>query len=101
MRPKILIYLIVLLLSFVFVSCSVSEFSWSSKSNSADSLRYLTGLPSIALGNLSPAARNPGIEVLCTSIYDVPGGYCFYFSPGVPYIDFPMANNFTVSEGIK
>ena len=101
MRPKILIYFIVVLLAFVFVSCGLSEFSWSSKSNSADNLRYVTGLPSLALGNLSPSARNPGVEVLCTGIYDVPGGYCIYFSMGVPFIDFPMANNFTVTEGGK
>jgi len=101
MNPKILIYIIVLLLAFVFISCSLSEFFWSTRSNSEDNLRYVIGLPSIAIGNLSPAARNPGIEVLCTGIYDVPGGYCIYFSPGVPYIEFPMANNFTINEGGK
>ena len=101
MRPKILLYIIVSLLVVVFLSCGLSEFSWSSKSNSPDNLRYVTGLPALAVGNLSPAVRNPGVEVLCTGIYDVPGGYCIYFSPGVPYIDFPMADNFTVNEGGK
>jgi hypothetical protein len=101
MKPKILIYIIVPMLTFVFISCGLSESYWSSKSDANDSLRYVVGLPSLALGNLSPAARNPGVEVLCTGIYDVPGGYCIYFSTGVPFIEFPMANNFSVYEGGK
>ena len=99
MKPKILIYSIILLLVFVFVSCAASEFSYYSRLNSPDILRNATGLPSIAIGNLSPASRNPGVEALCTGIYDVPGGYCVYFSMGVPYIDFPTAKNFTVNDG--
>ena len=91
----------VLLLTFVFVTCGASELSWTSKFNSADDLRSVTGLPSVAVGNLSPAARNPGVEVLCTGIYDVPGGYCNYYSMGVPFIEFPMAKNFTITEREK
>ena len=101
MASRILIWTTAILLTFVFVSCAVSEISWSIKENNADSLRYIVGLPSVAVGNLSPAARNPGIEVLCTGLYDVPGGYCNYFSMGVPFINFPMANNFTVIKGGK
>lgn len=96
MKPKTLIFAIALLLTFVSVSCALSEISWSMKENSSDPLRYALGLPSVAVGNLSPSARNPGIEVLCTGLYDVPGGYCNYFSSGVPFIGFPMASNFTV-----
>ncbi len=96
MKSKILLPTIALLLTFVFVSCVASEISWSMKENNPDSLRYVVGLPSIAVGNLSPSARNPGVEALCTGLYDVPGGYCNYFSMGVPFISFPMASNFTV-----
>ncbi len=99
MGPRILIYAIVILLAFVFVTCAISEISWSSKENTTDSLRQVVGLPSIAVGNLSPSARNPGVEALCTGLYDVPSGYCNYFSMGVPFINFPMATNFTVTEG--
>ncbi len=98
MNSRILIFIIAVLLTFVFVSCAISELSWSTKENNADSLRYVVGLPSVAVGNLDPAARNPGVEVLCTGLYDVPGGYCNYFSMGVPYTNFPMASNFTVIE---
>jgi hypothetical protein len=96
MKPKILIYAIVVLFTFVFVSCALSEISWSMKENTADSLRRVVGLPSLAVGNLSPSARNPGVEILCTGLYDVPGGYCNYFSMGVPFINFPAASNITV-----
>jgi hypothetical protein len=96
MKSKVLIYVIVVLLAFVLVSCVVSEISWSMKENHIDSLRYVVGLPSVAVGNLSPSARNPGVEVFCTGLYDVPGGYCNYFSMGVPFISFPMASNFTI-----
>jgi hypothetical protein len=96
MASKLIIYSIVVLLSFVFVSCALSEISWSIKENNPDPLRQAVGLPSVAVGNLSPAARNPGVELLCTGLYDVPGGYCNYFSMGVPFIYFPMARNFTI-----
>jgi hypothetical protein len=35
---------------------------------------------------------------LCTGLYDVPGGYCSYFSLGVSFINFTMADNFTTGE---
>jgi hypothetical protein len=101
MKLKVLIFTIAFLLAFVIVSCVLSEISWSIKENNIDTLRSVVGLPSVAVGNLSPSARNPGVEVLCTGLYDVPGGYCNYFSMGVPYIGFPMASNFTVIDGGK
>ena len=96
MKSRVLIYAIAILLTFVFVSSALSELSWSIKENNFDSIRYAVGLPSVAIGNLAPSARNPGVEVLCTGLYDVPGGYCNYYSMGVPFINFPMASNFTV-----
>ncbi len=84
------------LLLFVFVSCLVSEAYWSIKEDNPDPLRQVVGLPSVAVGNLNPSARNPGLELLCTGMYDVPGGYCAYFTSGVPFINFQMATNFTV-----
>jgi hypothetical protein len=96
MNPKMLIYAIAILFAFVFISCTLSELSWSMKENNSNSLRYAVGLPSVAVGNLSPSARNPGVEVLCTGLYDVPGGYCSYYSMGVPFISFPMPSNFTI-----
>jgi hypothetical protein len=50
----------------------------------------------VAVGNLNPSARNPGLELLCTGMYDVPGGYCYYNAWGVPFAGFPMATNFTI-----
>ncbi len=100
MKSKLMIYLIVILLTFVFVSSALSEISWSIKDNRADPLRQAIGLPSVAVGNLSPSARNPGVELLCTGLYDVPGGYCNYFTLGVSFTDFPMANNFTANNNL-
>ena len=100
MTSRFLIYLVALLLTFVFVSCALSEISWSIKDNNPDSLRQVIGLPSVAVGNLSPSARNPGVELLCTGLYDVPGGYCNYFTMGVSFINFPMATNFTVINNL-
>jgi hypothetical protein len=99
-KSKVLISAIAVLLVFVFVSCIASEISWSIKENHRDSLRYVVGLPSVAVGNLGPSSRNPGVEVLCTGLYDVPGGYCSYFSMGVPFTSFPMASNFTVIDNL-
>jgi hypothetical protein len=98
MKSRTLIFAIALLLAFISVSCVLSEVSWSMKENNPDSLRSAIGLLSVAVGNLSPSARNPGVEVLCTGLYDVPGGYCNYFSMGIPFIGFPMATNFTVTS---
>ena len=96
MNSRIMIIVVVLLLAFVFGSCVVSEISWSTKENTTDSLRQIVGLPSVAVGNLSPSARNPGVELLCTGLYDVPGGYCYYFTMGVPFTNFSMPTDFTV-----
>jgi hypothetical protein len=86
------------LVIFVAVSCLVSEFQWAEKGEKADSLRQLIGLPSLAVGNLNPSARNPGLELLCTSLYDSPGGYCNYFTFGVSFVPFKIADNITVSD---
>ncbi|MDQ1280346.1 MAG: hypothetical protein QG670_1609 [Thermoproteota archaeon] len=90
MKIKTFMSITIILLAFVFTSCLVSEIVWSTKANSPDTLRQIVGLPSIAIGNLNPSVRNPGLEFFCTSLYDVPGGYCYYFAPGVP------ATNFTI-----
>ncbi len=98
MKTRILLSLIALLLVLVAASTVASEISWSIKENNPDVLRQVVGLPSLAVGNLNPSARNPGVELLCTGLYDVPGGYCSYFSSSVSYIGFPMATNFTVIQ---
>ncbi len=43
MTSRVLIYAIAILLTFVFVSCVVSEISWSTKENNADSLTLHCG----------------------------------------------------------
>ncbi len=91
-----MIAIISVLVAFVVIAGFLSEISWSAKESNPDPLRQIVGLPSIAIGNLNPSARNPGVELLCAGLYDVPGGYCSYFALGVPYIDFPMADNFTI-----
>ncbi len=96
MNQRVTIYIIALLLAFVVGSCIVSEISWSNKENTPDSLRQIVGLPSVAVGNLNPSARNPGVELLCTGLYDVPGGYCNYFTLGVPFTNFSNPTGFTV-----
>jgi hypothetical protein len=107
MKSRTMIYVLAILLAFVFGSCVVSELSWSMKENAPDSLRQLVGLPSVAVGNLNPSARNPGVELLCTGLYDVPGGYCNYFTMGVPFtnfsvpIGFAVVNNFNESGSGK
>jgi hypothetical protein len=68
---------------FIASSCLQSELAWANITNNPQPLRQLTGLPSLAVGNLSPATRNPGLET-CTSFYDVPGGFCSYYAPGAP-----------------
>jgi hypothetical protein len=83
---------------FVSVSCLISEVSWTTKGKTTDSLRELVGLPSLSTGNLNPAARNPGLEILCTGLNDVPGGYCNYFTLGVSFINYTTVWNITVSD---
>ncbi len=101
MKEKTIFFILSAFLIVVFSSCIISELSWSKKENSTDSLRQLVGLPSIAVGNLSPAARNPSMEILCTGLYDTPGGYCSYFTDGIPFVDSPINGNITVSGGTK
>jgi hypothetical protein len=96
MKSRTMIYVLAILLVFVFGSCVVSEISWSMKENAPDSLRQMVGLSSLAVGNLNPSARNPGVEFLCTGLYDVPGGYCNYFTMGVPFTNFSLPTGFTV-----
>lgn len=97
MKIKTMLVITSTLLIFVSLSCLASEISWSNKENSSDALRNLMGMPSIAIGNLNPSARNPGLEIFCTSLYDSPGGYCNYFAPGVLFVNFTIAANITVS----
>src|SRR3990170_2378265 len=97
MKPRTLLIALAALIAIVAVACATSEISWSTKTNSPDALRQTVGLPSIAIGNLNPSARNPGLEVLCTGLYDAPGGYCYYFTDGVPYINFTIVS--ITSEG--
>ncbi len=96
MNLKIPLFLVAVLTTFVLLACVASEISWSTKESAPDVLRQTVGLPSVAVGNLNPSARNPGLELLCTGLYDVPGGYCSYFALGVPFINFTTAGNFTI-----
>jgi hypothetical protein len=91
--------LICVLFLAILVSCIYSELSWSIKSSQPDALRKLVGLPSIAVGNLNPAARNPGLELLCASFYDAPGGYCSYYTAGVSAVNLTLDCNVTVVGG--
>ncbi len=83
------------LVMIVAACCAASEISWAKKEKAVDPTRELVGLPSIAVGNLNPAARNPGLEILCTGLYDIPGGYCTYFTSGLPFAGFPQGGNIT------
>ena len=86
MKGKTIALLTSSLIALIAVSCAASELSWAQREKSSDALREMVGLPSIAVGNLNPAARNPGLELYCTSFYDTPGGYCSYFTDGVPFV---------------
>ena len=96
MKSRTLLIVLGALIAVVAVACAASEISWSTN-KSSDNLRQIVGLPSIAIGNLNPSARNPGLEVLCTGLNDAPGGYCYYFTDGVPYINFTSVS--ITSEG--
>jgi hypothetical protein len=98
MKSRTPLFIAIGLTVFVLLACAASEASWSIRESSPDVLRETVGLPSAAIGNLNPSARNPGLELLCTGLYDVPGGYCSYFSLGVSFINFTMADNFTTGE---
>jgi p-aminobenzoyl-glutamate transporter AbgT len=86
---------IVFLIVVIVLSCAFSEVSWSIKSESPDALRKLVGLPSLAVGDLNPAARNPALEQLCTSFFDVPGGNCIYYTQGIEKTNLTLACNVT------
>ena len=101
MNSRLTIYVLAILLAFVIGSCVLSEVSWSMKENTPDSVRQMVGLPSLAVGNLNPSARNPGVELLCTGLYDVPGGYCNYFTMGVPSTNFSVPTSFTVVNNLN
>ena len=92
MKGRTILIITLFFMTLVAIACVQSELSWLSKENSPQNLRQLIGLPSIAVGNLSPAARNPGLEIFCASFYDVPGGFCQYFTQGVPYENLPWSN---------
>ncbi|HSQ48679.1 MAG TPA: hypothetical protein VLL96_03235 [Candidatus Deferrimicrobiaceae bacterium] len=98
MKGKTIGLIIGVLLLFVVISCILSELDWLNKESTPDQIREIVGLPSIAVGNLNPAARNPGLEILCTGLFDSPGGYCSYYTNGVPFIQFAIGGNITVSE---
>jgi len=98
MIGKKIVILICVLVLFISVSCAASELSWSNQTNTPNLLRETIGLPSNIVGNLNPAARNPGLELFCTGLNDVPGGYCNYFADGVPFVNFTYNQNITVSE---
>jgi hypothetical protein len=98
MKTRIILFATLALLIFVFVSCFASEISWADKMNTNDSLRQTVGLPSIAVGNLNPAERNPGLELFCPALYDSPGGYCYYFAPGVSVRNFTFTANITLGD---
>jgi hypothetical protein len=83
MRLSKVVLLLIVSTSFVVVSCIQSEISWAAKDAGPNLERAVAQLPNIAVGNLSTYVRSGGLEVMCTSLYDVPGGYCFYFTPGV------------------
>jgi len=101
MRNTTLLLTTGVLLAIVFGSSLLSEMSWSTKQSRSDSLRQAVGLPSIAVGNLNPMARNPGLEMLCPGLYDSPGGYCYYFTAGTYPLNFTINSNETATDGIK
>ena len=84
---KTLILLAVVLTSVVLTSSVYSELEWNVKTQSdrTNSIRRIVGIPSIAIGTLSTAQRNPMVEMYCTSFYDAPGSYCAYYTTGVAW----------------
>ena len=98
MKPPTILIAAFGLMLLVLVSMGASEIFWSNKKNTPDPIRELVCLPSISIGNLSPSARNPGLEMFCTGLYDNPGGYCSYFTGGVPFTGFPAYGNITVAD---
>ncbi len=98
MKQKTIFYITTILVAASVFSCVTSELSWSARAGHPNPLRQLVGLPSDAVGNLNPVTRNPGLELYCTSLYDMPGGFCTYFAPGLPSIDYSTIKNATVSD---
>jgi len=84
---KTLTLLAVVLTSVVLTSSVYSELGWNVKAQSdrTNSIRRIVGIPSIAIGTLSIAQRNPMVEMYCTSFYDAPGSYCAYYTTGVAW----------------
>ena len=68
------------LVMIVAACCAASEISWAKKEKTI----YPPGI-----------SRNPGLEILCTGLYDIPGGYCTYFTSGLPFAGFPQGGNIT------
>ena len=87
MKAKLLVIVAIALLLFVISFSAYDEMRWAAKEDNPEPVRQLVGLPSIAVGNTNIAARNPGVEIWCTSFYDTPGGYCYYFTQGMPHSD--------------
>ncbi len=78
-----------ILMSFLIVAYVLNEQDWSKKRVSEENeIRAIIGLPSIALGTKYGATRNPLLELYCTSLYDLPGGYCYIMSAS--FIDTPL-----------
>jgi hypothetical protein len=98
MKQKTIVYLTALLLAASIVSCAASVLSWSAREDQSDPMRRLVGLPAVAIGNLNPSSRNPGLELYCTSLFDSPGGFCNYFAPGTPFLNYSTIVNITVSD---
>ncbi len=90
---KILALPVAALLMFVLVLSMnlVSEQAWSDAARRVEeeqAIRRVVGLPSIAIGTYYGATRNPLLEVYCTSLYDVPGGYCYILA--AIFVDTPL-----------
>ena len=70
MKNRIILIIFGALIALIAVSCAANQISWSVKENAFDPTREVVGLPSIAIGNLSPSARVPGLDhyVLASTI---------------------------------
>ena len=110
MRKINLLPLVALILTImVFALCFINELSWAvlGQSEARKTVREVIGLPSIALGTNYGATRNPLLEVYCTSLYDMPGGYCYIYIAS--FVGWPMSDpsflekvpgfNFTAMKG--
>jgi hypothetical protein len=101
LKSRNILIILAILLTVVFTSCYFNEIAWRNKENTLDPVRLSLRMSSLAIGNLSPSARNPGLEFFCTGLYDTPGGYCSYFTDGVPFINFRFGGNITLGVNIK